>query len=102
MNRLMIIGNLTRDPEARVTSTGKEVCSFTVAVKKKNDEADFFKVSAWGDLGANCKKYLSKGKKVCVVGAVSVRPYKNQRDEACAELCVTAGEVEFLSQRGEG
>ena len=80
MNKLTIIGNLTRDPELRTTASGVNVCSFTVAVNRRNrrddqngqPEADFFRVTAWRQLADICSKYLAKGRKVCVVGAVSV------------------------------
>ena len=70
MNKLFIVGNLTRDPELRTTSSGISVCSFTVAVNRRRSstaagqpEADFFRVSAWRALGENCQKYLAKGRK---------------------------------------
>lgn len=102
MNRLTIIGNLTKDPELRTTTTGKEVCSFTVAVnrRQKGDnkpEADFFDVSVWNDRARDCKKYLSKGKKVCVIGAVSVDLFTGNDGQARARLKVLSKEVEFLS-----
>jgi single-strand DNA-binding protein len=105
MNRLFIIGNCTKDPEMRTTPAGKTVCSFTVAVnrrgKKKDDqqETDYFRVSAWDALGDNCGKYLTKGKKVAVVGAVSVHSYKTAKGDAGASLEVLASEVEFLTPR---
>lgn len=101
MNKLTIIGNLTKDPEMRTTTTGKNVCDFTVAVnrKKKTEgqpEADFFRVTAWNQLGENCAKFLTKGRKVCAVGAVSVRTYTTQSGEVRASLEVSAEDVEFL------
>ena len=108
MQQLMIIGNLTKDPELRTTTSGKEVCSFTVAVNRKktanNQEpgADYFRVSAWEDKGRNCNKYLSKGSKVCVTGTVSVRVYTNNKGEAAGQMEVRADDVEFLSSKGEG
>ena len=104
MNRLTIIGNLTADPEARVTQSGKEVCSFTVAVNRrgKDQGTDFFRVSAWNELGKVCKEYLSKGRKVCVLGEVSARAYTNKNGEAAASLEVMAAEVEFLSTKDQG
>lgn len=68
MNKLIIIGNLTRDPELRTTQDGTAVCNFTVAVNRKvrtdgHPEADYFRVTAWRTLGENCAKYLSKGKR---------------------------------------
>lgn len=111
MNRLIIVGNVTKDPELRSTPTGKNVCVFTVAVNRrqtsaqrqegKQPEADFFRVSAWDQMGENCAKYLGKGKKVGVVGAVSVHPYQNAKGEAAATLEVLAQEVEFLSPRAD-
>ena len=104
MNQLNIIGGLTRDPESRTTQSGKQVCTFTVGVNRRNDreKSDFFRVNAWGELGNNCAKYLSKGKKVCVIGTVSTRDYTTSKGEAAASLEVTADEVEFLSPRDEG
>ena len=103
MNKLMIIGNLTKEPEGRTTKSGKPVCSFTVAVSRRNDKdnSDFFRVSAWGDLGMNCAKYLNKGKKVCVVGSVSASAYTAQDGTARASLDVFAESVEFLSPKDE-
>lgn len=103
MNRLTIIGNLTADPERRVTNTGKEVCIFRVAVNRSgSDKADFFRVSAWGELGNNCAQYLAKGRKVAVVGSVSVSTYTNKNGEAAANLEVMAQDVEFLTPKHAG
>ena len=109
MNRLTIIGNLTRDPELRTTPSGTNVCSFTVAVNRRGrrdaqsnqPEADFFRVSAWNQLGENCARYLAKGRKVCVVGPVSVRTYQGSDGQTRASLEVMANDVEFLSSRYE-
>ena len=102
MNRLTIIGNLTGDPELRQTASGKAVCSFTVAVNRKSrDEADFFRVSAWDKLGENCQKFLQRGRKVAVVGPVSVRTYEGRDGTTRASLEVMANDVEFLSARSE-
>ena len=102
MNQLNIIGGLTRDPESRTTQSGKQVCTFTVGVNRRNDreKSDFFRVNAWGELGNNCAKYLSKGKKVSVVGPVSVHTWESNGKHG-ASLEVTADEVEFLSPRSE-
>lgn len=105
MNKLTIIGNLTRDPELRTTPSGINVCTFPVAVNKRNkkdgeDEADFFRVSAWRGLADICGKYLAKGRKVAVVGSVSINTWeKNGKHGASME--VNADDVEFLSQRAE-
>lgn len=107
MNSLHIIGNVVRDPETRTTPGGATVCSFTVAVNRRKTqnsqqpEADFFRVSAWNKLGENCSKFLSKGRKVSVVGAVSVNTYQGQDGKTYANLNVMANDVEFLSSRNE-
>ena len=101
MNKLTIIGNLTKDPELRTTSSGISVCGFTVAVNRRRrqgeeEQTDFFRVSAWRQLGENCAKWLIKGRKVCVVGPVSVSTYTGQDGKTYANLEVTAEDVEFL------
>ena len=102
MNKAYIIGNLTADPELRTTTSGKNVCSFTVAVNRRNrEEADFFRVTAWDALGENCSKFLVKGRKVAVVGSVSVRAYQTKNGDPAASLELTAQEVEFLSTPAE-
>lgn len=107
MNKLTIIGNLTRDPELRTTQSGVNVCTFTVAVNRRKTqnqqqpEADFFRVSAWRELGENCGKWLIKGKKVAVVGPVSVSTYQGNDGKTYANLEVTAQDVEFLSPAGQ-
>lgn len=107
MNSLHIIGNVVRDPETRTTPGGATVCSFTVAVNRRKTqnsqqpEADFFRVSAWNKLGENCSKFLAKGRKVSVVGAVSVNTYQGQDGKTYANLNVMANDVEFLSSRNE-
>ena len=109
MNKLTIIGNLTRDPELRTTTSGVSVCSFTVAVNRRmssqqrqagqQPEADYFRVTAWRERGEMCGKWLQKGKKVCVIGPVSVSTYEGQDGKTRANLEVTADEIELLSPR---
>ena len=106
MNKLTIIGNLTRDPEMRTTTTGKSVCEFSVAANRRKKvegqpDADFFRVSAWGELGENCARYLVKGKKVCVIGPVSLNTYTKSDGTGGASLEVLANEVEFLSPKDD-
>lgn len=108
MQKLFIVGNLTGDPQTHTTSSGKEVCSFTVAVnrrQKKADgtaEADFFRVSAWEGMAKVCQQYLAKGRKVAVTGNVSVSTYQAQDGTTRASMDVFAQDVEFLTPRGEG
>lgn len=107
MNRVFITGNLVRDPELRSTRDGISVCTFTVAVNRRNTgakaepQADFFRVTAWRGLGETCSKYLAKGRKVAVCGSVAAVPYKASDGSARASLELTADDVEFLSPKGE-
>jgi single-strand DNA-binding protein len=104
MNKLIIIGNLTRTPELRHTQDGTAVCSFTVAVNRpktktnQNPGADYFNVSAWRALGENCAKFLDKGSKACVTGSVSVRTWEKDGKHG-ASLELNAEGVEFLNSR---
>ena len=106
MNKLTIIGNLTADPELRTTPSGVSVCTFTVAVNrrsgKEDRQTDFFRVTAWRQLGENCSRFLSKGRKVAVVGEVTARAFEGKDGSLRASLEVNADDVEFLSPRGEG
>ena len=107
MNHVMIIGNLTADPEMRTTQTGKQVVTFTVAVNRRQSvqagqpEADFFRVSAWNQLGEICAKYLAKGRKCAVTGSIRAGAYTNSQGKAVGTLEVMADNVEFLSPRQE-
>ena len=110
MNRLTIIGNLTNDPELRTTPSGDSVCSFGVAVTRRSrrdaqgnqqEMVDYFRVSAWRQLGENCAKYLAKGRKVCVVGPVSVHTYQANDGTTRASMDINATDVEFLSSRSD-
>ena len=104
MNSLTIIGNCVKDAELRTTQTGIPVCSFTVAVnnrKNKDDDATFFRVSAWRKLGENCGKYITKGMKVCVIGEVGLDTYQAKDGTNRSALSVTANDVEFLSRGSE-
>lgn len=105
MNKLILIGNLTADPQLRTTQAGDAVCAFTIAVNRRKSnnaqagqpEADFFRVNAWRQLGENCARYLAKGRKVYVSGPVQCRLYTGNDGQTRASMEVTAGEVEFLS-----
>ena len=104
MNKLYITGNLTKEPELRTTTEGTSVCGFTVAVNRRfhrdgEPEADFFNVSVWRERGENCAKYLQKGSKVCVIGAVSVRTYTGNDGTVRAVMEIkSADDVEFISR----
>lgn len=105
MNKLVLIGNLTADPEVRTTQSGITVCAFTIAVNRRfadqsgERKADFFCINAWRKLGENCGKYLSKGKKVAVVGELQARLYEAKDGTTRMSLDVQADEIEFLTPK---
>lgn len=107
MNKLTIIGNLTADPELRSTPSGTTVCGFTVAVNRRfapqggEKQTDFFRINAWRQLGETCARYLSKGKKVAVVGELQARTYEDKQGKTRLSLDVSADEIEFLSPKGQ-
>lgn len=107
MNRITIIGNLTRDPELRTTSNGIPVCSMTVAVNRRRraqeaQETDYFSVTTWRQMAESCAQYLAKGKRVAVSGTVSMRTYEGRDGRLHASLEIQAEEVEFLTPRTAG
>ena len=104
MNRITLIGNLTADPEIRSTQTGKSVCTFTIAVNRKKvsePQTDFFRINAWNGLADTCARFLSKGKKVAVIGELQARTYEDKQGKTRLSLDVSADEVEFLSPKEE-
>lgn len=102
MNKIFILGNLTKDPVKTVIKDDCVVVNFTVAVNRrtsadKNPETDYFPVVAWRGLGENCAKYLKKGSKVCVVGSMQMRTYEAADGSKRSAAEVIAEEVQFLS-----
>jgi len=108
MNKIIIIGNLTRDPQLRSINNGASVCSFSVAVNRRfadnegNRGVDYFNVSAWRALGENCNKFLKKGSKVAVSGEVQVRQYDDKDGVKRTSVDINADEVEFLTPKMSG
>lgn len=106
MNKVIIIGNLAADPKLRATASGISVCSFTLAVnrpKNANGEsiADFIPVVVWREPGEACGKYLKKGSKAAVCGALQIRTYADKEGIKRAIAEIYAERVEFLSPRTE-
>ena len=102
MNKVILIGNLTKDPEFATTTNGVAVVRFTLAVSRKftNDkgerEADFINCVAWRGLAENVDKYVSKGDKVAVCGTLQTRTYEAQDGSKRYATEVIADEVEFI------
>jgi len=107
MNKIFLIGNLTRDPELRSTQSGVSVCTFTIAVDRRfapqggERQTDFFRINAWRGLGETCSRYLAKGRKVAVVGELQARTYEDKNGVTRMSLEVSADEVEFLTPRSQ-
>jgi single-strand DNA-binding protein len=100
MNKIIIIGNLVRDPELRTTPSGVAVCTFTIAVNgRKPEDTQFFRITTWRQTAENCQRFLTKGRKVAVTGAVSLNTYTAKDGTTKASLEVNADEVEFLTPR---
>ena len=108
MNKVILIGNLTKDPELTTTNSGISVCRFTLAVSRRyvgtsgERETDFLNIVVWRNQAENCSKYLKKGSKCAVVGSLQTRSYDAQDGSKRYVTEITADEVEFLSTKGEG
>ena len=107
LNRIVIIGRLTRDPEMRQTPSGTAVCTFTLAVDRSfksangERETDFIPVVAWRQLGETCGRYLAKGKLAAVDGRLQIRTYQAQDGSKRTAAEVVAENVRFLSPKSE-
>ena len=108
MNKVYLIGNLTRDPELATTTSGVSVCRFSIAVQRRfsnsegEREADFFNIVVWRAQGENCHKYLKKGSKCAVIGALQNRSYDANDGTKRSVTEIIAEEVEFLSSKSSG
>lgn len=104
MNKIILIGNLTRDPESGTTPSGVSYCRFSIAVNrrfsKEGNEADYFNVITWRGIAESCAKSLTKGRKVGVVGSIQIRNYEGNDGAKRTSVEVTADEVEFLTSAG--
>ena len=107
MNRVEFIGNLSKAPDVKQTTSGKTVCSLTIAVNRRYKDADgkttadFFTVQAWEKLAELCARYLDKGSKVFVSGELRNRSYEAKDGTKRTVTEIIASEVEFLSPKTE-
>ena len=106
MNKVILVGNLTRDPELTETPSGVPVCRFAIAVSRDyaaadgTRETDFFNITVWRGRAENCGKYLKKGNKVAVVGSLQTRSYEDKDGVKRTVTDIIASEVEFLTPKG--
>ena len=105
-NRVVLAGNLTRDPDLRFTKEGVPVAGFGLAVNRvrsKSDEVDFFDVSAWRELGETVANYKKKGDPILLEGRLQYRSWKAQDDSKRSKVDVVADNIQFLgSGAGKG
>jgi single-strand DNA-binding protein len=108
MNKILVIGNLGRDPEMRYTPSGRAVTSFSVATNRRyttadgesREETEWFTVSVWGRQAETCNQYLAKGKKVYVEGRLSSRTYETRDGQTRFSMEIFANDVRFLDTAG--
>lgn len=104
-NKIIVVGNLGRDPELRYTPQGNAVCDFSIATNEKRrdksgemqDVTTWFKVTSWGKQAENASKYLSKGRSVYIEGRLRLEEYTDRDGKTRFSLEVTASEIQFLS-----
>src|SRR5437868_14682392 len=109
INRVVLTGNLTRDPELRSTPSGTSVCSLRIACNTRRkdasgewvDKPNYFDVTVWGAQGENCATYLSKGRPVAVDGRLEWREWEDQQGNKRQSVEIVADTVQFLGG-GEG
>ncbi|MGE5389774.1 MAG: single-stranded DNA-binding protein [Deltaproteobacteria bacterium] len=104
LNRVILIGRLTRDPELRYTQQGTAIARFTLAINRKfkREETDFIDIVVWQKLAENCAQYLTKGQMAMVEGRLQVRNYEGQDGQKRKAVEVVADDVKFLSKPGTG
>ena len=107
MNKVILIGRLTRDPELRYTSSNIPTCTFSIAVNRTftnqngEREADFINIVVWRKQAENCKNYLNKGSQVAVEGRIQTRNYEDQNGQKRYVTEVVADSVQFLDTRAQ-
>jgi len=100
LNKVILIGRLTRDPELKYTPNGTAVATFTLAVNRKfnKDETDFIDIVVWRGLAENCANFLGKGRLVAIDGRLQVRTYETQEGAKRKVAEVVADDVRFLDK----
>ncbi len=104
-NRVVLAGNLTRDPELRFTSSGIPVCGFGLAVNRvrsKSEEVDFFDITAWRELGETIANYKKKGDPILIEGRLQFSTWQAQDGTKRNKVDVVADNIQFLGGRSDG
>ena len=109
LNKIIVIGNLGRDPEMRYTPSGQSVTSFSIASNRRyttasgeqREETEWFNVNAWGRLAETCNQYLTKGQQVYVEGRLTSRTYQGRDGDTRVSLDINLTEMQMLGRRGD-
>lgn len=109
LNKVMLIGNLTKDPDLRYTASGSAICAFRMAMNRqwtgrdgqKGEETCYVSVKVWGRQGETCAQYLKKGRSCFVEGRLELNEWENQEGQKRSMLEVVGERVQFLGGRGE-
>ena len=111
VNVVVLVGNLTRDPELKAMPSGSSVCSLRVAVNDRikdqatgewNEKPNYFDVDVFGAMGENCAKYLARGRQVAVEGRLRWREWETQEGQKRSAVSVVANNVQFIGPRDGG
>ena len=108
MNKVFLIGNLTRDPELTETASGVAVCHFAIAVNRNYSgqdgerQTDFFNCTAWRTTAETIARYTKKGNKVAVGGSIQLRNYEDNQGVKRTAVDIIAQDIEFLTPKGNG
>jgi single-strand DNA-binding protein len=111
INRVVLVGNLTRDPELRHTPSGMAVCSLRIAVNTRRkdgstgewtEKPNYFDITVWGNQGESCAQYLAKGRPIAVDGRLEWREWDAQDGTKRQAVEIIADSVQFLGGRGDG
>ena len=106
MNKVFLIGNLTRDPELTETASGVPVCHFAIAVNRNYSsqdgerQTDFFNCTAWRAMAETIARYTKKGNKVAVTGSIQLRNYEHNQGVKRTAVDIIAQDIEFLTPKG--
>lgn len=107
LNKVIIGGRLTADPELKQTQTGASVATFSVAVNRKystgasKQESNFFHITAWGQTAEHVSRYFHKGSSICIVGSLQNSTWTNQKGEKQYRTDIVADEVMFVDSKGD-
>lgn len=107
MNKVFLIGNLTRDPEITETQSGIKICRFSIAVNRNYSgsdgerKTDFFNIVAWRGLGETVARFAKKGNKVAVSGSIELRNYEDSQGVKRTGIDIIAQDIEFLTRKND-